>query len=135
MAEQARPAIPAVTDLTEKDRALFDRVSHEIISRKLYLRPGFNKSELMKEIHVPANKFAALFKEFAGCNFSQYMKDRQMDYAIRLMREHPQWNMESIAKEAQMSKATFYRQFQEKYGMNPTNYIKRELFTLDEQSQ
>lgn len=36
--------------VTERDRALYDRISHEIISRKLYLRSGFNKSELMKEI-------------------------------------------------------------------------------------
>ena len=82
----------------------------------------------MKEIHVPANKFAALFKKFAGCSFSQYMKDRQMDYAIRMMREHPEWSMEAVAKEARMSKATFYRQFQEKYGMIPSNYIKKEPF-------
>lgn len=113
--------------VTEKDRALYDRISHEIISRKLYLRSGFNKSELMKEIHVPANKFAVLFKKFAGCSFSQYLKDCQMDYAISLMREHPQWSMEAVAKEAQMSKATFYRQFQEKYGMNPSSYIKKVL--------
>lgn len=123
--EDSTPTI----ELTERDRALYDRISHEIISRKLYLRSGFNKSELMKEIHVPANKFAALFKKFAGCSFSQYMKDRQMDYAVNMMREHPEWSMEAVAKEARMSKATFYRQFQEKYGMNPTNYIKKELFT------
>lgn len=26
------------------------------MSRRLYLCPGFNKKELLKEIHVPANK-------------------------------------------------------------------------------
>jgi len=118
-----------VIKLTEKDRVLYDRISHEIISRKLYLRPGFNKSELIKEIHIPDYKFAALFKTFAGCGFSQYLRDCRMDYAIGLMRKHPQWSMEAVAKEAQMSKTSFYRQFQEKYGMNPSNYIKTELFS------
>lgn len=127
--EDVEADIAPAIELTENDRALYDRISHEIISRKLYLRSGFNRSELMKEIHVPANKFAALFKKFAGCSFSQYMKDRQMDYAISMMREHPEWSMEAVAKEARMSKATFYRQFQEKYGMIPSNYIKKELFT------
>lgn len=127
--EDVEADIAPAIELTENDRALYDRISHEIISRKLYLRSGFNKSELMKEIHVPANKFAALFRKFAGRSFSQYMKDRQMDYAIRMMREHPEWSMEAVAKEARMSKATFYRQFQEKYGMIPSNYIKKEPFT------
>lgn len=77
-----------VIKLTEKDRVLYDRISHEIISRKLYLRPGFNKSELIKEIHIPDYKFAALFKTFAGCGFSQYLRDCRMDYAIGLMRKH-----------------------------------------------
>ena len=44
------------------------------MSRRLYLCPGFNKKELLKEIHVPANKFAVLFKVFAGCSFSQSYK-------------------------------------------------------------
>lgn len=127
--EDVEADIAPAIELTENDRILYDRISHEIISRKLYLRSGFNRSELMKEIHVPANKFAALFKKFAGCSFSQYMKDRQMDYAIRMMREHPEWSMEAVAKEARMSKTSFYREFQEKYGMIPSNYIKKELFT------
>lgn len=116
-------------ELTENDRVLYDRLCHEIVSRKLYLNPDFNKSELMKEIHVPAYKFASLFKKFAGCSFSQYVQDCRMDYAISLMREHPQWSMEAVAREAQMSKTSFYRQFQKKYGMNPSSYIEKELFT------
>lgn len=117
-------------ELTENDRAVYDRISHEVISRKLYLRPDFSKTELMKEIHVPSYKFATMFRQFAGCSFSQYIQDRRMDYAISLMREHPQWSMEAVAKEAQMSKTSFYRQFQKKYGMSPTNYMEMELSSL-----
>lgn len=112
--------------LTAGDRALYDRINYEIMSRKLYLNPNFNKKELLKEIYVPANKFAVLFKTFAGCGFSQYVQNCRLDYAVRMMREHPQWNMEAVAQEAQMSKAAFYKQFQKKYGMNPSSYIEKE---------
>lgn len=116
-------------ELTETDRALYDRLCYEIVSRKLYLNPDFNKSELMKEIHVPAYKFAALFRKFGGCSFTQYLQDCRIDYAINLMHEHPQWSMDAVAKEAQMSKTSFFRQFQKKYGMSPSNYIEQEQFT------
>lgn len=113
-------------ELTETDRALYDRLCHEIVSRRLYLNPDFNESELMREIHVPAYKFAALFKKFANHSFSQYVQECRLDYAISLMREHPQWSMDAVAKEAQMSRAAFYKQFKKKYGMNPSNYAEKE---------
>lgn len=117
-------------ELTETDRALYDRLCHEIVSRRLYLNPDFNKSELMREIHVPAYKFAALFKKFANHSFSQYVQECRLDYAISLMREHPQWSMDAVAKEAQMSRAAFYKQFKKKYGMNPSNYAEKEEASL-----
>lgn len=124
--------VPSLPELTERDRALYDRVSYEIMSRRLYLCPGFNKKELLKEIHVPANKFAVLFKVFAGCSFSQYIQNCRLDYAVRLMREHPQWTLDAIAKEAQMSKGAFNIQFHKRYGMKPSEFRSREL-SLDEE--
>ena len=112
--------------------SLYDRVSYEIMSRRLYLCPGFNKKELLKEIHVPANKFAVLFKVFAGCSFSQYIQNCRLDYAVRLMREQPQWTLDAIAKEAQMSKGAFNIQFHKRYGMKPSEFRSREL-SLDEE--
>lgn len=118
--QPAADGLPAV--LTERDRILFDRLAHEIVGRKLYLRPNFNKKELLKEVHVPANKFSSLFKAFAGCSFSQYIQELRMDEAIRLMRDHPDWSMDAVAREVQMSNGAFYHQFQKKYGMKPSQY-------------
>lgn len=125
--EEAEPGTEL--ELTENDRAMYDRLCHEIVSRRLYLNPDFNKGKLMREIHVPAYKFAALFRKFGGCSFTQYLQDCRIDYAINLMHEYPQWSMDAVAKEAQMSKTSFFRQFQKKYGMSPSNYIEQERFT------
>lgn len=112
----------AVRTLTDGDRALFERMHHEILRNRLYLRADFNKKELLKEFHIPANKFAPLFREFAGCSFTQYIQDCRLDYAVRLMREQPQWTLDAIAKESGMSNGAFYSQFQKKYGMKPSDY-------------
>ena len=79
-----------------------------------------------------ASKFAVLFKVFAGCSFSQYIQNCRLDYAVRLMREQPQWTLDAIAKEAQMSKGAFNIQFHKRYGMKPSEFRSREL-SLDEE--
>ena len=127
-AETGEAAAPT-PKLTDKDRILYERVHLEILKNKLYLNPKFNKMDLMKEFHIPANKFALLFKEFAGCNFKQYIQERRLDHAVRLMREQPQWTLDAIAKEAQMSNGAFYSYFFKKYGMKPSDYRKKGGFT------
>ena len=122
--EAAETANPA-PKLTDKDRALYERMNYEILSRQLYLRSDINKKELLKEFHIPANKFALLFKEFAGCSFSQYIQERRLGHAIRLMREQPNWNLEAIAKESKISKSVFYDLFKKKYGMKPSQYREK----------
>lgn len=115
------------SELTEKDRALYDRINYDIQSKYLFLQPEFNKKELMKEYRIPSNKFALLFKEFAGCSFSQYIQNCKINHAVRLMREQPQWTLDAIAKEAQMSNGAFYSQFQKKFGMKPSDYREKIL--------
>lgn len=108
--------------LTEGDKALYTRMNHEIQARKLYLNPNFSRKDLMAEFKISANKFALLFKEFAGCTFSQYIQNCRLDYAVKLMRENPQWNFDAIAKESQMSNGAFYSHFKRRFGMSPSDF-------------
>lgn len=120
--------------VNEKDRVMFDRMNYIILNRRLYLQPSFNKKELLKEVHVPTNKFATLFKVFAGCSFKQYIQECRLDYAVRIMQEHPQWTLDAIAKEALMSNGAFYNQFQKKYGMRPSDYREKKLSEPEDKS-
>lgn len=107
-------------ELTDKDRASFERMNFEILSRHLYLNPKFSRATVLDQFKVPAYKFSAVFKEYAGCSFSQYIHNCRLDYAVKLMRENPSWSLEAIAKAAQMSNSSFYSQFKKKYGMSPS---------------
>ena len=111
--------------LNERDRMAYDRMIHKIHHQKLYLNPELNKKELTAAFHIPANKFASMFKEFAGCSFNQYIQECRLDHAVRLMREQPQWSFDAIAKDSQMSKSAFYDQFFRKYGMKPSEFRKK----------
>lgn len=111
--------------LSENDRALFERIEREIIGRRLYLEPDFNKKKLLDEIHVPANKFPLLFKAFAGCSFPNYIQDLRLEHAARLIKGHPLWSLDAVARESQMSKSMFYDLFYKKYGMKPSEFRRK----------
>lgn len=108
--------------LTVGDKILYIRMNHEVLARRLYLNPNFSRKDLMAEFKISANKFALLFKKFAGCTFSQYIQNCRLDYAVKLMRENPQWNFDAIAKEAQMSNGAFYSHFKRRFGMSPSDF-------------
>lgn len=104
-------------------QALFDRMEYEIISHQLFLQPGFSREELMKRVHIPKNKFALLFKQYAGMSFPGYMNKLRLEYATELLKEHPEYTIDGIAKSCGISSTTtFYRLFFEKFGMTPTEY-------------
>lgn len=109
-------------ELTKSDRQLFEHMNFEVLNRRLYLDPVFSKASLLAEFHIPAYKFSAMFKEYAGCSFSQYIHNCRLDYAVRLMQENPSWSQEAIAKAACMSTSSFYHQFKKKFGMRPSDF-------------
>lgn len=108
---------------TPYDKNMFDRVEHEIISRQLFLQPDFSREELIKIIYIPKNKFAQLFKLYARTSFSKYVNNLRLEYAAKMLKEHPCYTIDAIAKECGMSTVqTFYRLFSEKFGVTPTEF-------------
>lgn len=105
------------------DRALFDRVEREIITNKLFLQPDFSRDELIRQVYIPKNKFAPLFKQYAKVGFSQYINNLRMDYAARQLKEYPGYSVDGIARSCGIpSSTTFYRLFVGRFGMTPSEY-------------
>lgn len=109
--------------IRDTDRILFEKISLEIITKELYLDHDFSRNYLLEKFHIPVNRFSMIFKEFAGCSFTQYIQQCRLDHAVRLMRDKTDWSLDAIAKDSNMSRSAFYDQFQKKYGMTPTEYL------------
>ena len=109
---------------TEADRILFERIALEIKSRQLFRNPDFSRTELLKIIPVPQNKFAGLFKQFAGTTFTAYIQNLRMEYANELFIEHPDWSIDAVVKSCGMSRTAFYTQFFLKFGVRPDEFRK-----------
>ena len=89
----------------------------------LSILPDFSREELIKIIYIPKNKFAQLFKLYARTSFSKYVNNLRLEYAAGMLKEHPYYTIDAIAKECGMSTVqTFYRLFSEKFGVTPTEF-------------
>ena len=104
------------------DKMLFDKLEREIINRQLYLQPDFSREELIKTIYIPKNKFAPLFKQYAGMSFSKYINNLRLEYAAKMLKDYPDYTVDTIAQECGMSTQSFYRLFSGKFGVTPTDF-------------
>ena len=74
----------------------------------------------------------SLSKERIGAAFAQgsdherlttLVREMRLDYAVRLMNEHPEMSVEQVSQSSGFSNAdTFTRNFRTKFGMTPTAY-------------
>lgn len=127
--DKQESGIPLSMELSDRDRILWERMNHDILGKKLYLERELSKDRLVETYRIPVNKFAKLFRAYTGYSFSQYILNCRLDHAVRLMKEHPNWSLDSIAGESQMSKTTFYSRFQAKYGMSPSEFKSKDNLT------
>lgn len=129
----------ASTDETaqmEQDRALFERVRHEIVDEKAYLDADLSRDKLLEKLCIPKNSFSNLFKTFVGTSYSKFISDLRLEHAVRLINQYPNYTVEAIAAESGFSSVrTFYNLFAQKFGMTPTEYRTARQQNVDEMGE
>lgn len=93
-----------------------------------YINENFNESIDLKKISELAFMnyfyFSQFFKEMTGKSFTQYLSDLRLEYALVLLKETKKPILEIIEESGFGNPSNFYRAFQKKYGVSPTNYRK-----------
>jgi AraC-like DNA-binding protein len=81
-------------------------------------------------IGVDRNRFAAIIKEYSGArNLADYLNHKRINYALTLMKQHPEWTLLAICETAGMSESSFKRWFKGLYGVSPSEYRRKLLAT------
>ena len=112
--------------LAEKERVLFEQIHQTIVEQQLFLDPGFSRTKFIKIGLVNKNKVARMLQQYAGTNLNGYINGMRLEYAARLLREHPADPIKAIAANSGFNSVrTFYRLFSEKYGMSPVEYKEK----------
>ena len=104
----------------------FKEVDKRIVMERLFANPDFGRDDLMRLLGVDKNALPALLQRIAKTNVAGYIGIKRMEYAVSLMKEHPEFTLESIADACGIkSPATFIRNFKAVYDMTPSEYRKQ----------
>ena len=115
---------------TEDKHQLFKEVDKRIMKELLFAKPDFGRDDLMRLLGVDKNTLPSLIQQYAGTNVPGYVNNKRMEYAVLLIRQHPEYTLGAISEACGIkSPATFIRNFKSAYGMTPSEFRKQ----LDEE--
>ena len=101
----------------------FWAMDRRIVRERLFTNPEFGRDELMRLFGVDKNVLATLVQQYAGTNVAGYVNSKRMEYAVELMKEHPEYSLKAIGEACGIiSATTFIRNFKNTYGMTPSEY-------------
>lgn len=107
----------------DPDRQRFAEADRRIIQEELFRQPDFGRDELMRLMGVDKNTLATIVQRFTGSNVPTYINFKRMEYAVELMKQHPEYTLSAISEACGMkSPATFIRNFRNTYGMTPSEF-------------
>ena len=113
----------------DEDRRLYVEMDKQVTRDRLFLRPGLGREDLMRLVGVDKNRFGKMMSKYSDAsNTSVYINMKRVEYGAKLLLEHPEYTIATVATESGMSNTvTFNRVFKETYNMRPSEY--REMMT------
>ena len=97
-----------------------------IVKNQLFLNPKLNRDEILKATGIGKNTLVPLLRKYSGCaNLNDYINRLRLEYAIKMIKSNNLFTIDHIAEESGFnSRSTFYRVFQNVYGMTPSQYLE-----------
>ena len=101
----------------------FHEMDKQVVKNALFRHPNFGRDDLMRLAGVDKSTIAAIIQKYAGTNVPGYINTKRMEYAIVLIKIHPEYTLNAVAEACGIkSAATFIRNFKNVYGMTPSEY-------------
>jgi AraC-like DNA-binding protein len=110
-------------EVLHEEKRRFKEMDKRIIKEELFRSPDFGRDDLMRLMGVDKNAIAPIVQKYAHTNVSGYVKMKRMEYAVALLKKHPELTIAAIADMCGIkSTTTFVSHFKETYGMAPSDY-------------
>ena len=106
-----------------EEKRRFKEMDKRIIKEELFRSPDFGRDDLMRLMGVDKNAIASIVQKFANTNVAGYIKMKRMEYAVNLLKEHPELTIAAIAEMCGIkSTTTFVNHFKDTYGITPSDF-------------
>ena len=106
---------------TKADSELLEGIRKLVSDEKLFLYPNLKVSDLAIRLHSNRNYIHHAINVEMGTSFSDYINSQRIDYASKLLEEHPELSINDVMmKSGFTSSSAFYRNFKKFKGITPT---------------
>lgn len=113
----------AIEDPIPATQTLSEQIAKLIEEEQLYLQKGLRMSDVAAQLATNKTYISAVVNSVSGTNFSDLINGYRVEYAKKLMKEHPQMRHEDVADAAGFSSRTaFLRVFKKHTGLSPTEW-------------
>ncbi len=107
---------------------LIERIDSVMEKEKLYLNADLSIVSLSEKIGTNRTYVSKAIKDAKGCNFSDYVNQYRLEYAVEIMKQTPKEEMvvQNIALQCGFgSLQTFYRYFKLFFNETPSQWVER----------
>ena len=109
-------------------RNLMEEMSSLIEEKELYRRKNLRITDVASELATNKTYVSVLLNNMSGESFTSMITRYRVEYAQKLLREHPDMLLDDVAEESGFSsRTTFYRSFKALTGMTPQAWKQSEL--------
>lgn len=118
--------VPGTEENLAEYREMFERMSKMMQEEKIYLDSRLSRDDLIQKLGTTKNKFGKMMTSCSGeGNLPSYLNSLRFNYAVELMKAHPDWSIEAIALDSGFTGTrNLQRIFKEKTGLTPAEYRK-----------
>ena len=118
---------------TMSDRELFVYLSTTIRDEEMFRLPNLNRRMVMDRFSLSAVRIANAFSRGGGMNLPEFVRNCRLDYACRLMVEHPKMPLTKVGyRSGYQRTTTFYHDFKARFGKPPAEYREQKLRKAEE---
>lgn len=119
----AKPAAaPLAADAAAEDQAILARVEAALDERELYKNEDLSLAKLARRAGLPARDVSAAVNRATGLNVSQFVNNRRIAEACRLLRETENPVTRIMLDAGFSTKSNFNREFRRVTAMSPAQY-------------
>ena len=106
-----------------ESRQIFEELNHTLLDGQRYLDPSLSRDDLVRLTHTDKTRLAQIIQDNTGGNLKEYINGLRLEHAVRLMKEHPEYTLDTVASESGFAnRSTFFLAFRKKNGMTPSQY-------------
>lgn len=126
-AENSENKIIPQTEKSVQPLPLFTTIETYLQEQHPYTDQGYNIEHLAKSLNEKEHAISIAIKSRGFTGFREYINYLRLEYFRQLAVEKPQSNVKELMFACGFtSRATFYRNFSEKYGVSPTKFIENQ---------